>query len=198
MSDDPYRDVVRREQARTGVAPARATLEIIRAGDRYLVGDHEFTSWDAAIAFVLSPEGEASQRRACGRRAMTTPRTARDVIDGVLEPLEGEMGYALSDEILDALAAAGFAVVPRGDGEPCAITWPRTPCECCEGERIEADGYDDPTGCDCCDGSGWVWGTPSTHKLEASPDPLRTQSDWPTLYRLAAVEAPVAPKGEQS
>ncbi len=57
--NDGWRDRTRVEAARVGVAAARKVLQIERAGDRYLVGDNVFTSWDKAIAFVLAQdEGE--------------------------------------------------------------------------------------------------------------------------------------------
>ena len=56
---DPWRDRTRVEAARVGVAAARKVLQIERAGDRYMVGEQEFTSWDAAIRYVLETEGEA-------------------------------------------------------------------------------------------------------------------------------------------
>lgn len=55
---DPWRDRTRVEAARVGVAAARKVLQIERAGAVYTVGEHSFTSWEKAIAFVLAQDEE--------------------------------------------------------------------------------------------------------------------------------------------
>lgn len=114
---------------------------------------------------------------------------ARDAIDRVLEPLAGEMGYALADELLDALAAAGFVVVRCAPGERIAVSREPKPCGCDAGTKLAYDADDEVVGvkpCPQCDGSGVV-DTVTMHALERAG--WSGGYDFPKgdLFRLVAL-----------